>query len=183
MKFKLLLIVITTLLVLIVLGVLINKPTINNEENNNYIVTHYVKELDDIWEVRVNTVNKQVGVYKNNTKMQEYYSETTPNTQRYMELPIVDDFEIGVNIEEETPYIPLTWESNTYKSGQYLKYLTKVGYKERRIVKTPSYIEVYMTKDNTMKRIIISNDSIIIGDVVNKTLPDVINYLSNQEGL
>ena len=78
-----------------------------------------------------------------------------------------------MDIEKEEPVQAITWKSDLKKSALYLKYLQDNGFKQLRRTETPEYIEVYMEKDEVIKRIVIFNDVIMIGNLVVDRLEEI----------
>lgn len=157
------------LIVVLVLGfIYMNKA---EHKADNFVIIQRIIDGDDVWEERVKFPDGTRELYKNNIKIMDIPGLKIETALPILELP--KTVEIGVNIEDEMPIQALTWASNLEKSAKYLNYLKNSGFKQLRMTQTPSYIEVYMGKDDAIKRLIIFKDVIMIGDLVIKELEPI----------
>lgn len=170
---KAILICVLTAAIIVIVLLVLYKNKDNTEKHDQYIITHYIRENTDIWEVKVNTSNGLKELYKNGERIEVLQPLSVKNAMPYLELPLTDE---SIDIEKEEQLQIITWNSNLNKSASYINYLKNNGFTELRYAATPSYIEIYMQKDNVIKRIIILKDSIMVADVKDNNLPDIKNY-------
>src|SRR5690606_16434412 len=112
-------------------------------------------------------------LYKNGEKERDILGLPIKDAKEVIKLPEIATNEAGVDIEKEEPVQAITWKSDLKKSALYLKYLQDNGFKQLRRTETPEYIEVYLERDEVIKRIVIFNDVIMIGNLVVDRLEEI----------
>lgn len=141
-----------------------------------YITTAHIRDGNDTWEVRVDTVSGNKYIYKNGEEVEVIMSLRSVSVLPYMKLPDIDESDDKINIEDGEELQIITWASDLKTSASYLNYLKGEGFTEVRYAATQNYIEVYMEHKETLKRIIILRDTIMTADVDKKELPSIENY-------
>lgn len=85
-----------------------------------------------------------------------------------LELPDLSELD-GNDITVNKTYFNTTWESTIEKSAQQVRWFIRRGYEVVLQANTQKYIEMYLKRDDTIKRILITPNTISIVDA--KQLP------------
>lgn len=115
--------------------------------------------------------------YVNNDKVEDLgYYNTLHECLELLDSSTV----VAKDITENKLIMDLTWESSIVDSSGYIKFLQNDGWKIIRQANTYSYIEVFMQKDDVIKRLIITNTFIMQGDLtLESVLPDLNTYFNS----
>lgn len=172
-KRKLLLFIGIGVLILATLGFLLLKGDLLSKESS-YVVEVTVERGETTYEVRNYEELGRIILYKNGKK-KEIMSKYPKRGEEPMSLPVVEgtyDVE-GKGIEIAT----YTYESSLTESSKYINYLLSKGYKIEQKASTTEYIEIYMTKEEETRRIIIFNSKLMVGKLQSKGLPSYEQYI------
>lgn len=95
-------------------------------------------------------------------------------------VPLLEDIE-GVDILKSLkPYVDFTYNVSFEEGSKYLKYLLNEGYDIEMYVSTSQYFECFFKKENTIKRVVLLSDSLMVCDLIEGSeLPSVKDYLEN----
>jgi len=145
---------------------------------DNYIIREVVYG-EKTWEVYRDDVN-QINIVVLNGKERSRYKDTNVITeQKLMTLPmeITKDSE---DITKRKEYASYTWVSNLRSSVKYMNYLNDEGYKEVIKITTPDFIDMYVEKEGSVRRVIISEEYISVYEDT-EVRKDIINKYINME--
>lgn len=170
-----LLIAATVLTLAAVVYVYINytsKPSTDTKES--YIATHRVITPKKTVELKVRIRDRQEIVFVNG-EIQERLGVSTKEPRVCLEFTEVHG---GADLKAENRIDPITWESNIVQSSQYIQHLKDSGYTPIRTQQTAEYIEIYMRKENSTKRIVVLNDLILVAESITDELSNIDNRLT-----
>lgn len=162
-------ILVTVGLVLIgtIIGVSLNK----SYQESKYVVEISIKDSEKVIELK-NNGDKYSKVFVDGKEIELHNKVISKG--KAMLLPDVSN---SIDIEKEKKISTLTYESDLKKSASYVNYLKSKGYVTVREVRTPEYIEYFMTLDGKGKRLIIYNNIIMVGNLKDKySLPKLDVY-------
>ena len=81
-------------------------------------------------------------------------------------VPLLEDIE-GVDILKSLkPYVDFTYNVSFEEGSKYLKYLLNEGYDIEMYVSTSQYFECFLKKENTIKRVVLLSDSLMVCDLI-----------------
>ena len=147
----------------------------NSKDTKSGVVEVRVRNVNYLDESVVELINegeKYSNIYHNGEKIE--VKEVIPSKGKAMELPKVNG---TLDIEKREQVRELTYEASLEESAKYVNFLLKEGYQILREAYTSEYIEFYMTKGTTERRIIILNNIIMVGELDDGwNLPDISNY-------
>ncbi len=162
---------------ILLVGILITMVLLKKDETEpvqeTYVTTTIVRESGNTWEIRVVFPAGKKFMYLNGEQKEVLQELGIKETKPHIELPEVEE---GENIEETDSVQVITWKCDLKRSASYVKYLMDNGYTELRYAATQSYIEMYLQKEDKIKRLIISSENLMVADVLNKELPDIKYY-------
>lgn len=142
---------------------------------NKGVVEVSVKDVTYTTETIIELINEGGSVsniYKEGEKIET--DKSISSKGKAMELPVVNG---SYDIEKKQMVRELTYEATLDESAKYINFLKAKGYELMREVRTPEYIEFYMTKGKIERRIIILNNIIITGKLGRGwKLPDIETY-------
>lgn len=172
---KHLVIVLTCIVVLILISIL--SLIFKKEAKKDSVLELRVRDINYLTESTLEIINegdKYSIMYENGHKVD------TPKPIQSMgkakELPKVTG---TLDIEKRDKIRELTYNATLDESAKYINYLKKEGYAILREAYTSEYIEFYMTKGTTTRRIIILNNIIMTGELgENWKLPEINEYLN-----
>lgn len=162
--------------ILLIIGTILLFSRLNNEEFNahqSYIVECSLIDGDKSYEIRGYT-DGYLYLYVDNKRKEKIKSYTSLSEQMGL-LP-----EAGVEPVDITTLpvlMDLTWQSDITSSTGVVNNYKKEGYKVTRKFCNSKYIELFMTKDDSSKRIIITSTFIMQGDLNSESvLPSLQSY-------
>ncbi len=152
---------------------------INNIEDGVDIV--YNSELLIVvegteYEIKTNNQDKYT-IFRVNDAQEVIYKYPRQGKTR-IALPDLNDI-IGRNvIENKEPFINYTYNVTFQEGFEYLKYLLNEDYKIVMYVSSPQFLEVFFLRDDSYKRVVLFEDSLMVCDMVEGSkLPPVWEYL------
>ena len=81
-------------------------------------------------------------------------------------------------ITDRKPVSDLTWNSTISESAKFLNFLYSQGYSPKIEVNTSQFIEKFLVKDDTVLRVVIFNNTLMVGEMdTGAVLPSLENYL------
>lgn len=142
-----------------------------------YVVEFRVEDFKsgDVLEVRVGSSSKERHLYKNDNFV-EVVSKVKSKPRGILEITDVEEvYDLVSNL---APVSDFTWEATLYDSARYVSFLKSKGYKIIRKVSSPTYIELIMESSKARKRLIIFDNSIMVGDLASDAkLPSLEDYI------
>lgn len=129
-----------------------------------YVVEFRVEDFKsgDVLEVRVGSISKERHLYKNDNFI-EVVSKVKSKPRGILEITDVEEsYDLVSNL---APVSDFTWEATLYDSARYVSFLKLKGYKIIRKVSSPTYVELIMESSKVRKRLIIFDNSIMVGDL------------------
>lgn len=133
------------------------------------------------YSIKVEEKDNKTWLYKNDEEI-ELLSVVPHQAKSVLTLPKTKGVFDIVSLKK--PSSELTWESTLKESKTYLNFLEKEGYKPIRELYTSSYIEFIFKKEGSKKRVIVLDNSIMVGELKeNVKLPDLESYISKYKTL
>ena len=135
-----------------------------------------VSESGDIYEVILDKVNNGTYLYKN---------DEITDVRCFVEQQKLDEPLLSLNSDIDgvplsslsKPKIEGAYEVNINTSSAVVNHLLNIGGTELRKVEAQDYVEIYLKeKKGTIKRIIVTNELLLVADYAGKSLPDVSSY-------
>lgn len=117
--------------------------------------------------------------FRENDLEEIIYRYSRQGTSR-ISVPLLENIE-GVDILKSLkPYVDFTYNVSFEEGSKYLKYLLNEGYDIEMYVSTSQYFECFLKKENTIKRVVLLSDSLMVCDLIEGSeLPSVKDYLEN----
>ncbi len=181
-KLEFAILIAVTILALIIYAVyatikFINKDSDKSNASLTYITTHKIVENNTTTEIKVNIETKERYLYINGKK-KEKLGEVKTDPSKYMETPDTSKLETYKDITTQESKDPITWKSSIEESAKFIGLLENSGYTILREANTPNYVELFFQKENTIKRVVIFTENILVADTLNKVLPQIDTYYS-----
>lgn len=171
----LIIVIVLVIMTIVVISIAVKDSLKEETEDKAYsVVVCEVREKENIWEVKVEYPAGHKILYKNGVEQEILQSLTTTGAKECLKLPTTDN--VGKDIEARGTDQIITWSAKLTESAEYINLLKHNGYTEIRYASTPDYIEVFLQKDATIKRVLILKESIMIADTIIEQLPDIKYY-------
>ena len=149
--------------------------TINNYKAS---LTSVINSGVDTWEV-YKCYDDQTAIVLLNGKIQTKKSiKVMQLEQDVMQLPDVAD-NSSCDITQKNKVAEFTWDASLSDSAEYIKYLEEAGYTSVFNASTQTFIEIYMQKGDSIKRLIVTDSFVCVYDVANFEFKpkDIDNYI------
>lgn len=108
------------------------------------------------------------------SKSKSLVSETESSM---LELPDLDKLD-GYDIMSNKAYFNSTWQATLDESAQQVKWFIRRGYDILMQANTQRYIEMYLGKEEDIKRVIITKDTLSVTDVASAYSGTADEYIS-----
>lgn len=150
-----------TLLVIsgVVLLIVFTSGGLKNQNSTRSTTEFIGIEEGKTFEVIIDNDERNTWLYVDGVK-EELLTAIPFQAKPVLTLPKAED---AVDLEETEPTSILTWESPLQDSSNYINYLEKEGFTTIREVATPDYIELVLSKKDERKRVLIMENTLMIG--------------------
>lgn len=140
----------------------------NEVENGDYVE----------WEVRYNIITDTSKLYKNNQEQKDMFvAKSAQEAMNFNPENLTDFYDFEKNIEKN--YAGIMYEFSQAESEEYVASLLNKGYKMRRKVLTPSYVEVYLYDNSHYTVRVLVFDEILLTSILDSNeLPGITSYFN-----
>lgn len=173
-------------LILIILAVSVYFVYQVSKDIITYSVSVILVERDDVeYELKVRKSDNTT-IYREGDK--EIILSKVPRVgKERLSLPDMSKIKAEDTLKGRMAINDLTWDLTFSDSFKYIKYLIETeGYEIEMYASTPQFIELFLIKENSYKRLIVFKEMLMMGDMFDNTdLPDIKTYFenySNSEG-
>lgn len=165
-------------LIICILGTVFFIKYTDNINTHVFISEILIYKDNNEYEIKIEKETGYTYFRKNNLE-EIIYRYPRQGTSR-ISVPLLDDVE-GVDILKSLkPYVDFTYNVSFEEGSKYLKYLLNDGYDMEMYVSTSQYFECFLKKENTIKRVVLLSDSLMVCDLIEGSeLPSVKDYLEN----
>lgn len=181
MKRKILIISSCVVVILIIFGLLLLFTGTNNDniiKQQDYIVEEVLISSNNTYEIRGYSDGK-LYLYVNGSQSEYlgHYNTITQHIQLYDSVTITKK-----DITENPMIMDLTWKADLAESSGYIALLKSQGWVVDRQFCCPRYIELFLSKDEVIKRVIITNTFLMQGDLTSESvLPALSTYFESYD--
>lgn len=174
---KALVLLVLVLIVGVVLFVIFDRANFSqNGQDVQFVTDILVIRGGESKEIRIMNPSRHSYLFENGVKMR-VVSVIPTTSVGILQLPKIGTV-LGKNVpDSRLPVSELTWVSSLYESSGYIQFLLDSGYVIDLIAYTSQFIECFLTRDGVTKRVIIFNEFIMVGDLLEGVaLPSVDSY-------
>lgn len=152
---------------------------IDSNSSQYFVSILYIEQGDNTYELKVR--NKDKATIQVENGVESIFSRIPRVGKERIALPDLDKVESVNTLEGRRQKSKMLWELTFMDSFRYVNYLiNKEGYKVEMYAATQQYIEMFLEKEGSYRRLVIFRDSIMVSDMVDEaTLPDFESYISN----
>lgn len=165
-------------LIICILGTFFFIKYTDNINTHVFISEILIYKDDNEYEIKIENETGYTYFRENNSE-EIIYRYPRQGMSR-ISVPLLDNIE-GVDILKSLkPYVDFTYNVSFEEGSKYLKYLLNEGYDMEMYVSTSQYFECFLKKENTIKRVVLLSDSLMVCDLIEGSeLPSVKEYLEN----
>ena len=146
------------------------------EKEEDYVLEFYFGGSEDV-EVRYYPKTSKTVLYRNG---QEGEVLSRVNKVALDVLKLEENTGVSNTLLNRDTISELTYDSTLTESSQYINFLYSKGYKLKREVRTPQYMDFILDSSEGSKRLLVFTQTIMVGDLdKGAELPPLEDYIKN----